>query len=260
MFWKILGKKKIGLVLGGGVTRGMAHIGVLKVLKKYEIPVECIAAVSSGSLVGVGYAAGLDAGMLEKIALYLSWRRLIRLSFFQPGLITSDKIEQMIYKYIGNLDFHELKVPIAVIATSLVSGEPLVISKGKIANAVVASSAFPGLFVPAKIYGGYAVDGSISNNLPVDVVQEMGANFIIAVDVIPPAGGEIVPQNALDVFGKSLDLVLHRMSLPNRNKADILIEPKVGQDMWMLDRAKAQQLIAAGEEAAEKALANFKLD
>jgi NTE family protein len=259
MSWWNFGKKKIGLVLGGGVARGLAHVGVIRVLDKNKIPIDYIAATSSGAMVGVLYAAGLDIGKIEEIALKISWGSLLRLAFFRPGLVTSQGVEKFVVDYVGDKDFSELKIPLACVASDIMTGEAVVFKKGKVAKAVAASAAFPGLFIPVEAAQKYCVDGGIANNLPVDVVEEMGANFVIASDVIPSKPATITLKDPLQVFGRSLDIMLHKTSLENRKRADVLIEPYINEDVWHLDLHKAKHLIAAGEVAAQRIMNLIKL-
>jgi NTE family protein len=257
MFWPF--KNKIGLVLGGGVARGIAHIGVLKVLEEYKIPIEYIAAVSSGALMGTAYAAGMDLRLVEEIAFKISWAKLVRLAFFRPGFASTAAIKEMVIKYIGDKDFSELKIPFAVVAVDLKSGEPVAINKGKVAKAVAASSAFPAIFSPEEVDNRFLVDGGIGNNLPVDVARKMGADYVIAVNIIPSRPVRDLPRDPFQVFGRSLDIVLNKLSAVQRASADLLIEPEIQkEDIWHLDRDKAKRLISAGEAAARQALETLR--
>ena len=110
MFDWLLGKRKIGLVLGGGVARGIAHVGVLKVFEKFQIPIHSIAATSSGALVGSAFAAGLEVRLIEEIALRISWGKILKISFFRPGFATGDAIQELIIKYIGDKKFSDLNL------------------------------------------------------------------------------------------------------------------------------------------------------
>ncbi|MDD5382385.1 MAG: patatin-like phospholipase family protein [Candidatus Margulisbacteria bacterium] len=254
----LFGRRKIGLVLGGGVARGIAHIGVLKVIDKYQIPIECIAATSSGSIVGAVYASGMDIQLIEDLALRISWGRIVKLAFFRPGFISGEGIREMMIKYIGNKKFSDLKIPCAAVATDIKTGEPVIINKGEVAKAVAASTSFPGVFAPEEVEHHVVVDGGIAQNLPVEVARKMGANFTIAVDVVPSRPIRYLPRDAFQVFGRSLDLVLHELSAEQRKKANILIEPHIEEDIWHLDINKAQKLIAAGEAAAHQALRRLR--
>lgn len=258
MFFNLFGKKKLGLVLGGGVARGIAHIGVLKVLEEHKIPIAAIAGTSSGAIVGAAYAAGLEVRIIEEIALRISWGKFVRVAFFRPGLITGEAIEELLVKYIGDKKFSDLKIPLAVVATNLRTGKAEVLKQGRIAKAVAASSAFPGVFAPEDIRHNFLVDGGISNNLPVDVVRKMKTNYVVAVDVVPSCSSGSRPRDPMQVFGRSLDIVLHRLSVEQRKAADLLIEPTLDQDIWHLDLGKAKQLIKAGEIAAHSVINRLK--
>jgi NTE family protein len=259
MYWNLFGRKKIGLVLGGGVARGIAHIGVLKVVEKYQIPVHCLAATSSGAMVGAVYAAGLNIDLIEEIALRISWGRIVKIAFGRPGFISGEGLRDLMIKYIGDKKFDELKIPLALIAADIKTGEPVIIQKGNVARAVAASAAFPGVFTPEEIEHQTVVDGGLALNLPVEVPREMGANFVVAVDVVPAKPIHYIPHDAYQVFGRSLDLVLHQLSIAQRKRADILIEPQIDEDIWQLDLHKAKKLIAAGENAALKALRKLRV-
>ncbi|PIS29643.1 esterase [Candidatus Saganbacteria bacterium CG08_land_8_20_14_0_20_45_16] len=258
MFFWPFGDKKNGLVLGGGVARGIAHIGVLKVIKQYQIPIHYIAATSSGAIVGAAFAAGLEVSLIEEIALRISWGRLLRLAFFRPGFISSAAIEELLDKYIGNKSFSELKIPLVVVATDIKTGEAVGLRKGKVSKAVAASAAFPGLFAPEEINHRFLIDGGLADNLPVGVVRRMGAGRTIAVDVVPSQPVQHLPRDPFQAFGRSLDLALHKLSVKQRRAADILIEPLIDEDVWHLDLHKAKRLIAAGESAGHKALRKFR--
>lgn len=236
------------------MARAIAHIGVLKVLDQHKIPIHSIAATSAGSIVAATYAAGLDVQVIEEIALRINWSKIIKIAFFKPGFMSEEGLEEMMTRYIGEKKFSDLKIPLSVVATEIKSGAPVILNHGPVARAVAASSAFPGVFTPVEIGHQFLVDGGISYNLPVDVVKKMGANFSVAVDVVPAHPIHYLPHDAFQAFGRALDIVLHKISQEQRDKADVLIEPKMDEDIWHLDLHKAKRLIGAGELAAQKAL------
>ena len=242
------------MVLSGGVARGLAHIGVLKVIDKYKIPVDYLAATSSGSIIGAVYASGMEVRLIEEIGMRIRWGKILRLAFFKPGFVSGEGIEDLIIKYIGDLKFSDLKIPFSTVATDLKSGQAVVIDQGKVAQAVAASAAFPGLFAPVSIGHHFLVDGSICNNVPIDVAKKMGANFTIASDVVPAKPIHFLPGDAFQAFSRSIDIVLHNISAQQRGQADILIEPKLDEDIYPFDLHKVKRLIAAGEAAAHQAL------
>jgi NTE family protein len=254
-----LPRKKVGLALSGGVARGLAHIGVLKVLEENKIPVDYIAGTSTGALVAALYAAGFSSEKMEHLARRTGWGKLIRFSFSPQGPFSGEGLYRFMEKRLGSCQqFSETKIPLCIVATDLKNGEQFVFKEGSIARAVQASSTFPGAFLPVFQDGMLLVDGGIVNNVPSSVVREMGANFVIAVDCVP--GYELVndPKNVAQVLGRAIDLMLKRLSVNGRETADVLIEPHFGEKAWHLDLHLAPQLIADGEAAARKALPAIK--
>ena len=202
MAWWFFQRKKVGLVLGGGVARGIAHIGVLKVLHAYKVPIDYIVGTSSGGLVGAAYAAGMDVALIEQVALHIRWNDLLKFNMFRPGFaISGEVIEDFVTKYIGEKNFSDLKIPFAAVATEIQTGEAVVINDGKISKALAASCAFPGFFAPAEMGGKFLIDGGIAANVPVDIMRKLGADFVIASDVIPRKLIQI--RDSLQVFGRS---------------------------------------------------------
>lgn len=182
--------RKLGLALGGGGARGFAHIGVLKVLERAGIPIYCIAGTSMGSIVGAAYAAGMAPADLEREALKFSHRRhLVRLAdvgSFGRGLLGGKRVRAMfINKWGLETTFDQLKIPFSAVATNLDARTSVVLCNGSVIDAVMASSAFPSVFPAVEINGQHLCDGFIFNNVPADVARQMGADVIVAVDVIP---------------------------------------------------------------------------
>jgi len=180
--------RKIGLALGSGAARGFAHIGVLKVLDEEKIPIDFIAGTSIGALIGVIYASGIRAKEIEEIVLNLDRKKTT--SFFTPtipysGLVEGKRITEFIKSIIGTPNIEDLKIPFAAIATDVMSGREVVITKGSTVEAVRASISIPGIFTPCKYNESFLVDGGLVNPLPVNCVRDMGADFIIAVNVLP---------------------------------------------------------------------------
>lgn len=259
IWWFFQKQPKVGLVLGGGVARGIAHIGVLKVLKEYKVPIDFIVGSSSGSIVAAVYAAGLEISLIEQIAKRIHWRELMRLTFFKPGFIPAEAIADFFDKYIGGKSFNELPLPFAAVATDVLTGEKVVISEGQVARAIAASASFPGFFAPLEINGRVLVDGGISSNVPVDVAREMGAEYVIASDVVPSKYIHSLPSDPWTSLGHSLDMMLKRMSREECQRADVVIELQMeDEDIWHLDLHKAEKLIQAGEIAAHRAIHQIK--
>lgn len=253
-------KKKVGLVLGGGVARGIAHIGVIKVLQNYKVPVDCVVGTSAGTLVGAALASGMDVSLIEEISLRIRWGDFFKFTLFRPGFVSGEAIEDFVRKYIGDLSFSDLKIPFAAVATDLRTGDRVIINEGKIAKAIAASSSFPGVFAPEEREGKFLIDGGIAGNVAVDAARKLGAEYVIAVDVIPARSVRAVPSDPLQMLSRSLDIILKKLSSNEAHRADVLIELEMEEDIWHLDLHKAQKLITAGEVAAHRAINKIKRD
>ncbi|GAI40102.1 unnamed protein product, partial [marine sediment metagenome] len=182
-------ERKIGLALSGGGARGLAHIGVLEVLQKEGIPIDMIAGTSAGALIGAIYARGKDANLIKNKVLGLDWKRLaslVDLALPRSGFIGGKKVTNLLREFIGgDIKFGDLKIPLTCVATDIITGEEVAIKEGSVLQAVRASISIPALFTVVKWKGRYLVDGGLVNPVPVSVLKEMGADFIIAVNAIP---------------------------------------------------------------------------
>ena len=244
------------MVLGGGVSHGIAHVGVLKVIERFHIPIDYIAATSSGGIVGAFYAAGMEIEKIEEIALKMNWHNLVRIHLFRKEMVTISGIEDMLKKYLGDKQFSDMKIPFAVAATCLKKADLCILNEGSVAKAVAAGCAFPGAFAPAKINSFLAADGGvIGYQVPVDVARKMGANFVIASDVVPVYPVEDIPMDPLHIFERAVNILMNKLSEDQTRRANILVQPAIGEeDLWHLDEHKARRMVSAGEIAAEKVL------
>lgn len=250
--------KKVGLALGGGVARGFAHIGVLKVLKKHKIPIHFISGTSSGAIIGALFAAGMNPDDMEIASKRLGWLRFVKIVMAKRGPASTEEIERFIVKNIGNINFSELTIPFAVVASDLKSGKEVVISEGNVAEAVAASSSVPGFFVPFKKDQYLLVDGGLTNNVPSSAAKSLGADFVVAVDVVPAGFFKNDLDNAFQILGRMIDLAQKKLSEEGRRIADVLIEPKIPHNIWHIDIDKAAKLIEVGEQEAEKHILGIK--
>ena len=180
--------KKIGYALGGGAARGLAHIGVLKVLEEHNIFPDIITGTSIGALIGALYAGGIKIGDIEQFALRLDFKRLVLLADMTlplSGLIGGKRVISLLKSILADLTFSQLKYDFACVATDIKTGEQVVLREGSLIEAVRASISLPGIFTPVSIKGRYLVDGGLVNEVPVSVCREMGAEYVIGVNVIP---------------------------------------------------------------------------
>ncbi|WP_299087123.1 patatin-like phospholipase family protein [uncultured Metabacillus sp.] len=219
---------KIGLALGSGGARGFAHLGVLKVLRDSGIQVDLIAGSSMGALVGCFYASGLSIERMYQFAL--AFKRKYYLDFTVPkmGFIAGNRVKELIRLFTHRKTFSELDIPVAVVATDLYDGSKVIFKDGPVADAVRASIAIPGIFVPEKINGKLLVDGGVVDRVPVSVVKEMGADIIIAVDVSHVKRNEEI-TSIFDVIMQSLDIMQDELVHHREIASDIMIRPYVEQ-------------------------------
>ncbi|MBM4465654.1 MAG: patatin-like phospholipase family protein [Chloroflexi bacterium] len=251
-------RKKVGLALSGGSVRGAAHLGVLEVLEREGIRPDYVAGVSAGSAVGAVFCAGLDLDEIKRIALGLQWRKLGRVTRPGLGFFDGKRLEEYVEEIIGPLRFEELEIPLATVAVDIVRGELVVLKEGPVAPAVRASCALPGIFTPAESEEQILVDGGVLNNLPVSVVRDMGADYVIAVDLLLSTIWGARPQNLFELVYLAFYTLL-RPAHSEASEADCLIVPAIGQFNWV-DFSQVAALIEKGREAAEAKIEQIKQD
>lgn len=244
--------KKLGLVLGGGAVRGLAHIGVLKSLEKHDIPIACIIGTSMGGVVGGLFAAGISAREIEAMFTQTPKYRFIDLSFWQRGLLSGNWINKVIEdlleeKGIANLVIEQFPIRFKAIAVDLIEGKQITMDQGDLKIALRATSAFPGVFAPLMKDGQMLVDGGVLNNLPIaDMLQEP-VDVIVAVDVSRQLERK-PPRNMIEVIYRSYSLMTSERKQSSLHLADLVVRPDVGQ-YPAFDFTKSVECISAGEEA-----------
>jgi len=256
-----LPKGKVGLALSSGAARGLAHIGVLAALEKEGIPIDMIAGTSMGALVGAVYAQGKDITQMKNLAIEWGSKRLSLLAdpaVPRTGLIRGRRIEDMLKSIIGNIEFGDLKIPFACVATDITTGEKVVIKRGLVWKGVRASVSIPVLFTVAKWENRYLVDGALVNPAPVNVLKSMGADFIIAVNAIPDRSvGEVKEPNIFNVLMQTIYIIAHWSLKSNLTGANVVIEPQVAS-IGYFDFHRAEECILQGEVAAQKLIPEIK--
>lgn len=252
--------KKIGLALGSGGPRGLAHIGVIKVLEESGIAVDFIAGSSIGALIGGLYAASKDIRQIEELALSMGWRQAFELidPSFSQGLVGGDKIEKYIEKHIGVTNFQDLKIPLSVMATDLKSGETVCLDAGPIAPAIRASIAMPLVFKPVELGGRLLTDGGFSVPVPAEIVRSMGADLVLAANLDNDYFGERSGNPGFyRIAESSINLLRHHLSRANAQHADVVVSPRVGNVGW--DEFLApRDAIATGEAAMRAQLPKLR--
>lgn len=281
-------RPRIGLVLSGGGARGIAHIGVLKVLEEMRIPIDCIAGTSMGAIVGGLYAAGTSPADLERLVTSIPWNEAFtdkqtadKLSFRRKEDREADKIDlnlgirdgrlitskglvqgqnlnlllkEMLLDTLEIKDFDKLHIPFRAVAADIETGQTVVIGSGDLSEAIRASMSIPGIFAPMEIKGKMLVDGGIANNLPVDVVRNMGADILIVVDIGTPLRTREGLNSPTSITAQVMTILIQRnvqAQLQTLKPEDILIQPQLG-NLGTTDFSKTAEAMKIGQDTAKK--------
>lgn len=213
---------RIGLALGGGAAKGIAHIGVLQALDEERIKVHCISGTSAGALVASYYAFGHPAESILSIGSTLNLSKLINFTLERGGLFSTDAIREMILRDIGDVRVEDAEIPLAICATDIETGEQLIFRHGRLADVVCASMAVPGLFVPVEIDGRILVDGGLVENVPISPLADMGAGINIAVD-LSHVSRYPKPDSTLDVVANAINIGIDFNTRKQMKHADIAV-------------------------------------
>ncbi|KRG72101.1 patatin-like phospholipase family protein [Pseudoxanthomonas dokdonensis] len=241
-------KIRVGIALGGGAAKGFAHIGVIKMLEANGIEPVVVSGTSAGSVVGALYASGMDAFEMQQKAFALDESSIRDVRLFSGGLVQGQKLQDYVNQLVGGRPLQKLKKPLAVVATQLETGERTVFVYGNTGQAVRASSSIPGIFEPVTIGKYHYVDGGIVSPVPVDAARQLGADFVIAVDISSKADGK-TPASMLGVVNQSIMIMGQKLGAQELARADIVIRPQVN-DIGPADFEQRNNAILQGEKAA----------
>jgi len=253
---------KIGLALGSGGAKGLAHIGIIKVLEENNIPIDFIAGSSIGALVGGFYAATKDIKQIEKIAFDTDWRRIFSLidPSLRQGLIRGEKIRKFIESYVDKINFQDLKIPFTAVATDIGNGQTVYLNRGEVASAVRASISTPLVFKPVKHLGKRLADGGLSLPVPVKAVKDMGADFVIAVNTEAHyfRNGQNSKVGFLKIANSSLNILRYHLADYSCQKADLIITPEPKGNVYWNKFLNGEDIVLSGEKAAKTSLPQLK--
>jgi NTE family protein len=248
---------KIGLALGGGFARGVAHVGVLRVLEREKIPIDFIAGVSAGAIVAAAYASGANLQEIGKIGCAMRFNDVARWSLCRLGLVGSERMAAFLRRLLKKYRFEEMEIPLGVLATDLATGQPVPFrDKGDVIVPIRASCSYPGLFQPIRYEDRLLVDGAMCMEVPAALARNMGATHVIAVG-LPMQGPDVVPNNMLQVVNRCFQILQNRAEVAWRRDADLIITPHVASVAWDGFNS-GLEMIAAGEKAAEAALPEIR--
>jgi NTE family protein len=245
-----LRRPRLGLALGGGFARGVAHIGVLKVFVENQIAIDALAGISSGSIAAAAFASGCNIEEMTLAARKLRWSRFARWTIPRLGFATNERMDVLLSELLHCRTFEQLKLPLAVVAGDIRTGEAVIFREGDLVMPVRASCSFPGLFVPVEYNGRLLVDGVVVGTVPVMALRDM--DVVVAVNV--QSNGFLQrPRSLFEVVGESFHIAQNMIQSTWRDQCDLAIEPKLEDFCWD-DFERADELIAAGEMAARSAL------
>ncbi len=243
----------LGLALGGGFARGFAHLGVLQVLEQNRIPISFIAGTSVGSILGAAYASGAPLARIIATCRTLRFRDIARWRVSRLGLASNHRLGDLIEQVFESRRFEDLQIPMAVVATDLASGEPVVFTHGNLCEAIRASCAFPGLFEPVQIGTRCLADGGLVAQVPTQAARELGATHVIGVSVGLEDGQRGAPSNIFQVVCRAVSAAQkHQLEIWERH-ADLVLRPEVQSLAWD-DFDRAEEAIEAGAAATRRAL------
>lgn len=248
-------RPRVGLALAGGFARGIAHIGVIRVLQQAGIPIDYVAGTSVGALIGTAYCAGVSLEKMEEVGRVTSFADFGRWTPSWLGLATNQRMEKYLERFTTVRTFEELKTPLAISTSDINEGVSVFYTSGPIAQPLRASCAYPALFVPIQYDGRTLVDGFLTSPVPVEGALLLGADVVIAVYL--EASSEGTPRTAAEVISRSFNIIQRHADIAWRQQADVIIEPDVHPFAWD-DFTKTPELVRAGEEATIKLLPEIR--
>ena len=250
-------KATVALALGGGASKGFAHIGIIKVLKENNIPIKIVTGTSAGSIVGSMYASGMSPDRLELEAEILGKTDLVDLTLSTSGFIKGEKLQNYINRKVGNRPMQQFPIKFAAVATDFESGKPVVFNVGNAGQAVRASASIPNVFQPVVIGNRKYVDGGLSQPVPVSAAKKLGANFIIAVD-ISARPAKNVSQGMFSYLDQTINVMSQTALRQELGQANVVIKPQVLELGSIGGFDQKQRAIQLGEQAARAALPEIK--
>jgi NTE family protein len=251
---------KIGLALGGGAARGFAHIGVIKALEAQGIVPDIVVGTSAGSLVGALYAAGNNGFALHKLALEMDEAAIsdwsVPLFAKSTGVLKGEALQNYVNRTLNQIPIEKMKIPFGAVATDLNSGLPILFTRGNAGMAVRASSAVPSVFQPVRIGEHAYVDGGLVSPVPVRFARQMGADFVIAVNISAQPDAQ-PSSSSMDVLLQTFAIMGQSINRYELKDADVVIQPKLG-NMRGNDFPGRNVAVLAGEQAAAETMAEIK--
>ena len=250
--------RKVTLVLGGGSARGIAHIGVLKILEREKIPVDSVIGTSMGALIGAAYCIGVPIDKMEEHAYRFTMKKLLDPTMPSMGLLAGEKLETNVKELLDDKKFEDCKIPLTVVTNDIETGEEVIFQKGNLTKVVRASCSWPGIFNPVRIDGRLLTDGGIKHSVPTKIARDLNADYIIAVDVgFCVKKGKI--DNIFQMILQSFQIMGEELNQYQSRESDAVIKvslPNIDQSAFEM----AREIVLKGVEAAESSVGQIKKD
>ncbi len=253
----LLKRLKIGLALSGGVAKSAAHIGVLRALFENRIPIDYLAGTSGGSIVVSLFAAGKSVAELEALGSGIHWKNLAGITVPRLGFLSGEKIRKFVADQIGDVEFGDLKIPVAIVASDLTAGKGRVFTTGNVAVACQASSAIPEFYTPVEIDGHVLVDGTLSEYVPLEALASLGDMFRIGVNLGFERGSKRKPRNLIEVTVEVTRYIAQQNAAISERSANFMIRPDLGA-FGPFDLDRASDVIRTGYLATMKVIPELK--
>lgn len=247
---------KVGLALGGGGAKGVAHIGVLKALEEANVQIDYLAGTSVGAMVASLYAFNVDVNTISDLARRLTISDITTFKLNKTGFFTTDLLRKLLIDHVGDVNIEEASIPLAIVATDINTGEAVIFRQGSLADAVCASASIPGIYIPITLNGRTLVDGGLVQNVPVQPVKDMGAGVVIASHLSSVDRYE-EPKNVLDVMRNAFEIAVSQHTKGEVEMADLLIAMDLSDFSHRDNTERHDELFAIGYETAAKQLSNF---
>ncbi len=248
---------KIGLALGGGAAKGIAHIGVIRAFEKSQVKIDGVSGTSIGALIASYVAFGKTSEELEKIAPELNFKKVFSLGFNKLGLLSTDNIKEMLERDLGKVHIEDSQIPLAITATDIESGEQIVLRHGPLVDAVCASVSVPGIFAPIEYKGRLLVDGGITENVPLSPLEDMGIGITVGVDLNATTKYS-KPKDIFTMMGNAMDIAIDLRTRDQLENADIVCSLDLSQYPRLDNTAYIDELIELGEKVMTEKMSSLK--
>ena len=239
---------KIGLALGGGAAKGIAHIGVLSALEEAQVKISYISGTSVGAIVAALYAFKVDTATMGSLARRLSMSKVTTFKLNKTGFFSTDSLRELMLEYLGEVNIEDAEIPLAIVATDINSGEEVILTRGPVADAVCASAAVPGIYIPVVIDGRTLVDGGLVENVPVGPLRTMGAGVIIASN-LSAVNHYSEPSHVVDVMRNAFEIAVSQHTKAQLKDVDLLISMDLSDFSLRDNSERYDELFAIGYDS-----------